>query len=52
MTLPTQNSHGAELDGKGVIKATPFDAHEQIVRKPHTHSLAEGYQPAPEKKSE
>ena len=25
------------------IKPVPFDAHEQIVRGPHTHSQAEGY---------
>lgn len=27
-----ENSHGEELDGKGNIKPTPFDAHEQSVR--------------------
>lgn len=35
MTLPTENSHGAELDGKGIIKPTPFDAHEQATRGVH-----------------
>ena len=34
------------LDGKTPIKPVPFDAHEQIVRGPHTHSLEDGYQPA------
>jgi hypothetical protein len=32
------------LDGKDKITPTPFDAHEQIVRGPHTHSLKDGYQ--------
>jgi hypothetical protein len=31
-----------KLDGTEVIKPTPFDAHEQIVRKPHTHVGNEG----------
>lgn len=31
----TENSHGQELDGKGNIKATPFDAHEQATRGTH-----------------
>jgi murein tripeptide amidase MpaA len=43
------------LDGTDKIVPTPFDAHEQIVREPHTHELPEsvehlmsgesGYQP-------
>jgi hypothetical protein len=33
------------LDGKEPVKAVPFDAHEQVVRQPHTHSLEEGYKP-------
>lgn len=36
------------LDGKDKITPTPFDAHEQVVRKPHTHSLEHGYQPLKE----
>jgi len=40
------NSHGQELDGKGKIVPTPYDAHEQVVRGPHTHSLKDGYQKA------
>ena len=36
----------APLDGKEPVKPVPFDAHEQIVRQPHTHSLEDGYQPA------
>ncbi len=37
-----------ELDGKATHKdfVTPFDAHEKVVRGPHTHSVKEGYQPA------
>lgn len=35
MTLPTENSHGVALDGKSVIKPTPFDAHEQATRGVH-----------------
>lgn len=34
------------LDGTDVIKPTPFDAHEQVVRGPHSHSIEEGYKPA------
>jgi hypothetical protein len=34
----------AKLDGTEQLKPTPFDAHEQVVRGPHTHSNAEGYQ--------
>lgn len=34
------------LDGKDKITPVPFDAHEQVARGPHTHSLKEGYQPA------
>lgn len=34
-----------KLDGSEVFKPTPFDAHEQVVRKPHTHSKEDGYQP-------
>lgn len=33
------------LDGKTPITPTAFDAHEQVVRQPHTHSLEDGYQP-------
>lgn len=39
----------SNLDGKEPIKPVPFDAHEQVVRLPHTHSVKEGYKPAPEK---
>lgn len=31
-----------KLDGKELIKPTPFDAHEQIVRGPHEHTK-DGY---------
>ena len=31
----TENSHGEELNGKGKIKPTPFDAHEQATRGTH-----------------
>lgn len=34
-----------KLDGTETPKPTPFDAHEQVVRQPHTHSKEEGYQP-------
>ena len=34
------------LDGKDVIKPTPFDAHEKIVRGHHTHSKDAGYESA------
>jgi hypothetical protein len=27
------------LDGKDKITPTPFDAHEQVVRKTHTHVM-------------
>lgn len=33
------------LDGTDKITPTPFDAHEKVVRGPHTHSLKDGYQP-------
>ena len=36
------------LDGKDKITPTPFDAHEQVVRKPHTHDPEHGYQPVEE----
>jgi len=39
--VPTFN-----LDGTDRIRPTPFDAHEQIVRGPHTHSLDGGYRTA------
>ncbi|MGO9863853.1 MAG: hypothetical protein ACLPLR_09610 [Terriglobales bacterium] len=42
----------AFLDGKEPIKPTPYDAHEQIVRKSHSFSPEQGYQPAPEKAPE
>jgi hypothetical protein len=32
-----------KLDGTDKITPTPYDAHEQVVRKPHTHSREEGY---------
>jgi len=45
-----------KLDGTDTIKPTPFDAHEQVVRAPHTHEApanasaeaheASGYKPA------
>jgi hypothetical protein len=33
-----------KLDGTEKIGATPYDAHEQVVRGNHAHSPAEGYQ--------
>jgi hypothetical protein len=42
----------ANLDGTDKIVPTPYDAHEQVVRGPHTHSADEGYQPAGEYKPE
>lgn len=37
-----------KLDGSEALKPTPFDAHEQVVRKPHTHSQQKGYEPKKE----
>lgn len=34
----TENSHGEKLDGKGNIKPTAFDAHEQATRGEHVPS--------------
>ena len=34
----------SKLDGTEDIKPVPFDAHEQVVRHPHEHSLEEGYE--------
>lgn len=42
------NSHGQELDGKGNIQPAPYDVHERVVRKAHTHSKEHGYQPVEE----
>jgi len=42
----------ANLDGTDKIVPTPYDAHEQVVRGPHTHSREEGYQPATAPKPE
>lgn len=39
------------LDGKDKIKPTPYDAHEQVVRGPHTHSIEKGYEAAKPKLS-
>jgi hypothetical protein len=36
-----------KLDGTEVLKPVPFDAHEQLVRNPHTYSREEGYTSAP-----
>ena len=33
-----------KLDGTDKITPTPFDAHEKVVRGPHTHSAASGYE--------
>ena len=33
------------LDGTMPIIPTPFDAHERVVRGPHTHTQEEGYEP-------
>lgn len=41
----------ANLDGTEKIIHTPYDAHEQIVRKPHTHDLEHGYQPKVEEEA-
>jgi hypothetical protein len=38
-------SPAVPLDGKHTLRPVPFDAHEQIVRRSHSHSLAEGYRP-------
>lgn len=35
----------AKMDGSEKLAPVPYDAHEQVVRKPHTHSREEGYQP-------
>jgi hypothetical protein len=41
MADQVHNSHGAALDGKGVIKPTAFDAHEQLVRGTHVPTSAD-----------
>lgn len=33
-------------------KPVPFDAHEQVVRQPHTHSRVGGYQAVPYEEQE
>lgn len=45
--MANHNHHGQELDGKGNIQPTPFDAHDRKVCAPHTYSREHGYQPAP-----
>jgi hypothetical protein len=34
------NSHGQDLDGKGKIKPTPYDSHDQKVRGTHIPTKA------------
>lgn len=41
------NSHGQELDGKGKIKPTDFDAHEQKTRGTHVPTTADSPDPDP-----
>jgi hypothetical protein len=36
------------LDGKTPVKNTAFDAHEKVVRGPHTYSRSTGYLQAKE----
>jgi hypothetical protein len=40
-----------KLDGTETPKPTPFDAHEQATRVPHTFSKEEGYKADPEFKA-
>jgi hypothetical protein len=44
---PIENTYtDVPLDGKHVITPVPFDAHEQIVRGPHSHTRLGGYKSA------
>jgi hypothetical protein len=36
-----------KFDGTEKLAPTPFDAHEQATRGPHTHSAKDGYQATP-----
>ena len=46
------NSHGQELDGKGQIKPTPFDAHEQATRGTHVPTTKDSPDLDPKKVAE
>lgn len=41
-----------DFKGDGKPPLHPYDAHERVVRGPHSHSLEHGYQPAAEYRPE
>jgi hypothetical protein len=43
------NSHGQDLDGKGKIEPTPFDAHERKTRGTHVPTTKDSPDPLPGK---